>query len=129
MPRSLRGTLLWAEDTSCPAFSKAAAQGSTSALPWLVHPQACSCGSHPSESWSLSHDQNRLCFSPQSPKGFLESYEEMMVYALRPETWATTRLELEGRGVSWFMLSPSAVGSLVPEILEQGGGCLCGALP
>ncbi|XP_030875941.1 mitoguardin 2 isoform X2 [Leptonychotes weddellii] len=61
--------------------------------------KACSCGSRPSESWSLSHDQNRLCFSPQSPKGFLESYEEMMVYALRPETWATTRLELEGRGV------------------------------
>ncbi|KAI5763089.1 MIGA2 [Gulo gulo luscus] len=35
----------------------------------------------------------------KSPKGFLESYEEMMGYALRPETWATTRLELEGRGV------------------------------
>uniref|UniRef100_A0A2K6L7B1 Mitoguardin 2 n=2 Tax=Rhinopithecus TaxID=542827 RepID=A0A2K6L7B1_RHIBE len=34
-----------------------------------------------------------------SPKGFLESYEEMLSYALRPETWATTRLELEGRGV------------------------------
>ncbi|XP_054357143.1 mitoguardin 2 [Pongo pygmaeus] len=35
----------------------------------------------------------------KSPKGFLESYEEMLSYALRPETWATTRLELEGRGV------------------------------
>ncbi|XP_045144494.1 mitoguardin 2 isoform X1 [Echinops telfairi] len=35
----------------------------------------------------------------KSPKGFLESYEEMLNYALRPETWATTRLELEGRGV------------------------------
>ncbi|XP_040338537.1 mitoguardin 2 isoform X1 [Herpailurus yagouaroundi] len=35
----------------------------------------------------------------KSPKGFLESYEEMMGYALQPETWATTRLELEGRGV------------------------------
>ncbi|PNJ45475.1 MIGA2 isoform 6, partial [Pongo abelii] len=34
----------------------------------------------------------------KSPKGFLESYEEMLSYALRPETWATTRLELEGRG-------------------------------
>ncbi|KAG8512814.1 Mitoguardin 2, partial [Galemys pyrenaicus] len=34
-----------------------------------------------------------------SPKGFLESYEEMLSYALRPETWATTQLELEGRGV------------------------------
>lgn len=35
----------------------------------------------------------------KSPKGFLESYDEMLSYALRPETWATTRLELEGRGV------------------------------
>lgn len=35
----------------------------------------------------------------KSPKGFLESYEELLTYALRPETWATTRLELEGRGV------------------------------
>nr|ACA57901.1 hypothetical protein [Plecturocebus moloch] len=35
----------------------------------------------------------------KSPKGFLESYEEMLSYALRPETWAMTRLELEGRGV------------------------------
>nr|XP_020030359.1 mitoguardin 2 isoform X3 [Castor canadensis] len=35
----------------------------------------------------------------KSPKGFLESYEEMLNYALQPETWATTRLELEGRGV------------------------------
>lgn len=50
-------------------------------------------------------EQNKLCFSPQSPKGFLENYEEMLSYALRPETWATTRLELEGRGVSWFVLN------------------------
>ncbi|XP_036117362.1 mitoguardin 2 isoform X4 [Molossus molossus] len=35
----------------------------------------------------------------KSPKAFLESYEEMLSYALRPETWATTRQELEGRGV------------------------------
>ncbi|XP_055964873.1 mitoguardin 2 [Sorex fumeus] len=35
----------------------------------------------------------------KSPKGFLESYEELLSYARRPETWATTRLELEGRGV------------------------------
>ncbi|KAK2497123.1 hypothetical protein MC885_021061 [Smutsia gigantea] len=35
----------------------------------------------------------------KSPKGFLESYEEMLSYALRPESWTTTRLELEGRGV------------------------------
>lgn len=100
----------------------AAAQGSTSALPWLVQPWACSCGSHPSESWSLSYDQNRLCFSPQSPKGFLETYEEMMGYALRPETWATTRLELEGRGVSCHGV-PSTRDS------QAGRGCLRRALP
>uniref|UniRef100_A0A7N4NU46 Mitoguardin 2 n=1 Tax=Sarcophilus harrisii TaxID=9305 RepID=A0A7N4NU46_SARHA len=35
----------------------------------------------------------------KNPKGFLESYEEMLNYALRPETWPTTQLELEGRGV------------------------------
>lgn len=35
----------------------------------------------------------------KSPKGFLESYEELLSYARCPETWATTRLELEGRGV------------------------------
>ncbi|XP_049629997.1 mitoguardin 2 [Suncus etruscus] len=35
----------------------------------------------------------------KSPKGFLESYEELLSYARRPETWATTRQELEGRGV------------------------------
>lgn len=29
----------------------------------------------------------------------------MLSYALRPETWATTRLELEGRGVSWSVLN------------------------
>lgn len=45
----------------------------------------------------------------------------MMGYALRPETWATTRLELEGRGVSWFVLSSSTMGSLVLEVLEEGG--------
>lgn len=79
----------------------AAAQGSALALPWRVPIDwpACPWGSTPAGSWGFSHDPNTLCFS-QSPKGFLETYEEMLNYALRPETWATTRLELEGRGVS-----------------------------
>uniref|UniRef100_A0A8C9P1Z6 Mitoguardin 2 n=1 Tax=Spermophilus dauricus TaxID=99837 RepID=A0A8C9P1Z6_SPEDA len=52
----------------------------------------------------LEDQSNQLFFGEVgrqmvSPKGFLESYEEMLSYALRPETWATTRLELEGRGV------------------------------
>ena len=62
------------------------------------------CESYPTGSQGLSHNQNWLYFS-QSPKGFLESYEEMLSYALRPETWATTRLELEGRGVSLLVLT------------------------
>ncbi|XP_054249413.1 mitoguardin 2 [Indicator indicator] len=35
----------------------------------------------------------------KNPKAFLESYEEMLQYALKQETWATTQQELEGRGV------------------------------
>lgn len=51
-----------------------------------------------------------------------------MGYALQPETWATTRLELEGRGVSWFVLSPSTLGTLAPKILELGEGGACAEL-
>ncbi|NXP75887.1 MIGA2 protein, partial [Ramphastos sulfuratus] len=35
----------------------------------------------------------------KNPKAFLESYEEMLQYALKQETWPTTQQELEGRGV------------------------------
>ncbi|XP_061460361.1 mitoguardin 2 isoform X3 [Rhineura floridana] len=35
----------------------------------------------------------------KNTKGFLESYDEMLRYTLRPETWPTTQKELEGRGV------------------------------
>ncbi|XP_063065966.1 mitoguardin 2 [Engraulis encrasicolus] len=35
----------------------------------------------------------------KSPKAFLESYEEMLLYTKREETWPTTKMELEGRGV------------------------------
>ncbi|XP_069370462.1 mitoguardin 2 [Paralichthys olivaceus] len=35
----------------------------------------------------------------KSPKGFLESYDDMLLYTQREETWATTKMELEGRGV------------------------------
>ncbi|NXR03083.1 MIGA2 protein, partial [Sagittarius serpentarius] len=35
----------------------------------------------------------------KNPKAFLESYEEMLHYALKQETWPTTQQELEGRGV------------------------------
>ncbi|XP_034047900.1 mitoguardin 2 isoform X2 [Thalassophryne amazonica] len=35
----------------------------------------------------------------KSPKPFLESYEEMLLYTRREETWTVTQMELEGRGV------------------------------
>uniref|UniRef100_A0A3Q2D3M8 Mitoguardin 2 n=1 Tax=Cyprinodon variegatus TaxID=28743 RepID=A0A3Q2D3M8_CYPVA len=35
----------------------------------------------------------------KSPKGFLESYEDMLLYTQREETWPITKMELEGRGV------------------------------
>ncbi|XP_068191785.1 mitoguardin 2 isoform X2 [Antennarius striatus] len=35
----------------------------------------------------------------KSPKAFLESYEDMLLYTQREETWGVTRMELEGRGV------------------------------
>ncbi|XP_074871375.1 mitoguardin 2 isoform X2 [Carettochelys insculpta] len=35
----------------------------------------------------------------KNPKGFLETYEEMLHYALKQDTWPTTQRELEGRGV------------------------------
>lgn len=51
-----------------------------------------------------------LFFLSQSPKAFLESYEDMLLYTQREETWPITKMELEGRGVSngviHVMLSP-----------------------
>lgn len=35
----------------------------------------------------------------KSPKAFLESYEDMLLYTQREETWPVTQKELEGRGV------------------------------
>ncbi|XP_061912781.1 mitoguardin 2 [Entelurus aequoreus] len=35
----------------------------------------------------------------KSPKGFLESYEDMLLYTQREETWPVTKMELHGRGV------------------------------
>lgn len=35
----------------------------------------------------------------KSPKAFLESYQDMLLYTKREDTWAVTTMELEGRGV------------------------------
>ncbi|KAJ8286558.1 hypothetical protein GJAV_G00040560 [Gymnothorax javanicus] len=40
-----------------------------------------------------------MCKANKSPQAFLESYEDMVRYTQRDETWATTKMELEGRGV------------------------------
>ncbi|KAG7257424.1 hypothetical protein CRUP_002913 [Coryphaenoides rupestris] len=36
----------------------------------------------------------------KSPKAFLESYQDMLLYTQREDTWAITKMELEGRGVA-----------------------------
>ncbi|XP_056288277.1 mitoguardin 2-like [Pseudoliparis swirei] len=38
----------------------------------------------------------------KSPKAFLESYEDMLLYTKREETWNVTKMELEGRGVVYM---------------------------
>ncbi|XP_051022157.1 mitoguardin 2 isoform X2 [Acomys russatus] len=55
----------------------------------------------------------------KSPKGFLESYEEMLSYALRPETWATTRLELEGRGVACMTFFDIVLDFILMDAFED----------
>lgn len=35
----------------------------------------------------------------KSPKSFLKSYQDMLLYTQREETWPITKMELEGRGV------------------------------
>ncbi|XP_058615006.1 mitoguardin 2 isoform X2 [Onychostoma macrolepis] len=40
-----------------------------------------------------------LAKANKSPKAFLESYEDMLQYTKREETWPVTKMELEGRGV------------------------------
>uniref|UniRef100_A0A8C1QH12 Mitoguardin 2 n=1 Tax=Cyprinus carpio TaxID=7962 RepID=A0A8C1QH12_CYPCA len=40
-----------------------------------------------------------LAKANKSPTAFLESYEDMLQYTQREETWPVTKMELEGRGV------------------------------
>lgn len=40
-----------------------------------------------------------LAKANKSPKAFLESYDDMLQYTRREETWPVTKMELEGRGV------------------------------
>ncbi|KAK7143073.1 hypothetical protein R3I93_014287 [Phoxinus phoxinus] len=40
-----------------------------------------------------------LAKANKSPKAFLESYDEMLQYTQREETWPVTKMELDGRGV------------------------------
>ncbi|XP_026106785.1 mitoguardin 2-like [Carassius auratus] len=40
-----------------------------------------------------------LAKANKSPEAFLESYEDMLQYTQREETWPVTKMELEGRGV------------------------------
>nr|XP_019937278.1 PREDICTED: mitoguardin 2 [Paralichthys olivaceus] len=55
----------------------------------------------------------------KSPKGFLESYDDMLLYTQREETWATTKMELEGRGAlataCWSVLKAKRRLLMVPD--------------
>nr|XP_042710167.1 mitoguardin 2 isoform X4 [Chrysemys picta bellii] len=55
----------------------------------------------------------------KNPKGFLASYEEMLHYALKQDTWPTTQRELEGRGAlataCWSVLKAKRRLLMVPD--------------
>ncbi|XP_077140667.1 mitoguardin 2 isoform X1 [Ranitomeya variabilis] len=40
-----------------------------------------------------------LVRAEKNPKGFIENYEQMLLYVSKEESWPTTQRELEGRGV------------------------------
>ncbi|KAK7896452.1 hypothetical protein WMY93_021777 [Mugilogobius chulae] len=55
----------------------------------------------------------------KSPKAFLESYEDMLLYTKREETWPVTKMELEGRGAlataCWSVLKAKRRLLMVPD--------------
>ncbi|NXY83900.1 MIGA2 protein, partial [Alcedo cyanopectus] len=62
----------------------------------------------------------------KNPKAFLESYEEMLHYALKQETWPTTQQELEGRGVVFNPIPQpaGATGFASREGIKGVGSCI-----
>ncbi|MBN3299796.1 MIGA2 protein, partial [Amia calva] len=55
----------------------------------------------------------------KSPKAFLESYEEMVRYTQREDTWTTTKMELEGRGVVCMNFYDIALDFILMDAFED----------
>ncbi|XP_071980466.1 mitoguardin 2 [Engystomops pustulosus] len=55
----------------------------------------------------------------KNPKGFMENYEEMLLYASKEETWPTTQRELEGRGVVSMNFFDIALDFILMDAFED----------
>ncbi|XP_030063730.1 mitoguardin 2 isoform X2 [Microcaecilia unicolor] len=55
----------------------------------------------------------------KNPKGFLESYEEMLQYALKEDTWTSTQRELQGRGVVCMNFFDIALDFILMDAFED----------
>lgn len=55
----------------------------------------------------------------KNPKGFMENYEEMLLYASKEETWPTTQKELEGRGVVCMNFFDIALDFILMDAFED----------
>ncbi|MEE6505568.1 hypothetical protein FKM82_005562 [Ascaphus truei] len=60
-----------------------------------------------------------LVKADKSPKGFRENYAEMVCYALKEDTWATTQRELEGRGVVCMNFFDIALDFILMDAFED----------
>ncbi|XP_040261570.1 mitoguardin 2 [Bufo bufo] len=55
----------------------------------------------------------------KNPKGFIENYQEMLLYASKEETWPTTQKELEGRGVVCMNFFDIALDFILMDAFED----------
>ncbi|XP_075691320.1 mitoguardin 2 [Rhinoderma darwinii] len=55
----------------------------------------------------------------KNPKGFIEHYEEMLLYGSQPDTWPTTQKELEGRGVVCMNFFDIALDFILMDAFED----------
>ncbi|XP_069093142.1 mitoguardin 2 isoform X1 [Pleurodeles waltl] len=55
----------------------------------------------------------------KNPKGFLESYDELLRYSSKEETWSTTQQELHGRGVVCMSFFDIALDFILMDAFED----------
>ncbi|KAK1803712.1 hypothetical protein P4O66_021109, partial [Electrophorus voltai] len=62
----------------------------------------------------------------KSPKAFLESYRDMLLYTQREETWPITKMELEGRGACLSMCLSTCLAACLSACLAACLSlCMC----